>query len=133
MRLAVSVDWRDLWVGAYVAWARRTVYVCPLPCLVVAVSWGPPLCELEGCRRLGMACYLPDDWPSRPTEHLCPEHAVYAGYCAGCGVFTAGGPDDGRDLCETCRDQVEADCGDGDGWDDAPADLGGGDWPEIPF
>ena len=130
MRLSVSLDWRDLWVGAYLAWGRRTVYVCPLPCVVVAVSWGPPLCEHPDprCRRQGIACYLPDDAPGRPTEWLCPEHAVHAGYCAGCGCFTAGGPDDGRDLCEVCR----ADAG-GDDWDDVAAEMEAGDWPEIPF
>lgn len=27
--------WFDLWVGAYVDRAKRTLYVCPLPCVVL--------------------------------------------------------------------------------------------------
>ena len=29
--------WYDLWVGAYIDQAKRTLYICPLPTLLVAV------------------------------------------------------------------------------------------------
>ena len=34
MKLTVSLLWYDLWIGAYVDRVKRTVYVCPLPCVV---------------------------------------------------------------------------------------------------
>ena len=36
-RLSLRFAWYDLWVGAYVDTAKRTVYVCPLPC--VLITW----------------------------------------------------------------------------------------------
>lgn len=30
--------WFDLWVGAYIDVKNRTLYVCPLPCLVVTLE-----------------------------------------------------------------------------------------------
>jgi hypothetical protein len=32
--------WRDLWVGAYVDAAHKAVYLCPVPCLGVKITWG---------------------------------------------------------------------------------------------
>jgi hypothetical protein len=31
---SLRFKWYDLWVGAYVDHASRTLYVCPLPCLL---------------------------------------------------------------------------------------------------
>jgi hypothetical protein len=36
-RVSVFFAWYDLWVGAYVDRPNRTLYVCPLPCLVVKI------------------------------------------------------------------------------------------------
>ena len=32
--VTVRLLWYDLWVGVFVDRANRTVYVCPLPCVV---------------------------------------------------------------------------------------------------
>jgi hypothetical protein len=32
---SIRVKWYDLWVGAYVDHPTRTLYVCPLPCLLL--------------------------------------------------------------------------------------------------
>jgi hypothetical protein len=39
MQIAIGFNWRDLWVGAYVSKDKRTVFVCPLPCIVIAVGY----------------------------------------------------------------------------------------------
>ena len=39
-RVQVRFAWYDLWVGAYVDRAKRTLYVCPLPMLLVVVRLG---------------------------------------------------------------------------------------------
>lgn len=39
-RLRVFTAWYDLWVGVYVSVESKTVYVCPLPCVVIAYRWG---------------------------------------------------------------------------------------------
>lgn len=40
MNLRVKFAWYDLWVGAYIDRAKRTLYVCPLPMLLVEVHVG---------------------------------------------------------------------------------------------
>jgi len=34
--------WYDLWVGVFVDRPKRRIYVFPVPCLGVVVSWGRP-------------------------------------------------------------------------------------------
>ena len=34
MKLSVSLEWFDFWVGAYWDRKKRILYVCPLPCIV---------------------------------------------------------------------------------------------------
>lgn len=34
-RASVRFAWYDLWVGAFYDTAKRTLYVCPLPCLLL--------------------------------------------------------------------------------------------------
>jgi hypothetical protein len=38
-RVALITAWYDLWVGAYVDREGRKLYVLPLPCLGVVISW----------------------------------------------------------------------------------------------
>lgn len=38
MRISVFIAWYDLWIGAYWDRAKRTLYVCPVPCVVIKVS-----------------------------------------------------------------------------------------------
>lgn len=40
MSVRVFLAWFDLWVGAYWSSKHRTLYVCPLPCVVVAFQFG---------------------------------------------------------------------------------------------
>jgi len=40
MRIRVFFAWYDLWVGAYWSQQSRTLYLCPLPMLVVSVRFG---------------------------------------------------------------------------------------------
>jgi len=39
MTITLSFAWYDIWVGIYIDRARRAVYVCPLPCLVLKFQW----------------------------------------------------------------------------------------------
>jgi hypothetical protein len=39
MNVRVFFAWYDLWVGAFYERKARILYVCPLPCVVVRVSW----------------------------------------------------------------------------------------------
>ncbi len=38
-RVSVRFRWFDLWIGAYVDTKYRTVYVCPLPMIVIAIRY----------------------------------------------------------------------------------------------
>lgn len=40
-RIRLYFEPRDLWIGAYRDTAKRLLYVCPLPCLVVLIRLGP--------------------------------------------------------------------------------------------
>jgi hypothetical protein len=40
MRIRFFFAWYDLWVGAYWSSKSRTLYVCPLPCCVLALEFG---------------------------------------------------------------------------------------------
>lgn len=39
VRVRPMFAWYDLWVGVFIDRAKRRVYVFPLPCLGVVVSW----------------------------------------------------------------------------------------------
>ena len=65
---------------------------------------GPRVCEHSSCDRRGRGCWLPDDTEA-PTDWLCDEHAVAAGYCAACRTFWAGiesFDSSPTGLCENC-------------------------------
>lgn len=38
MRISLHWLWFDLWVGAFWDSAKRRLYVCPLPCVVIRVD-----------------------------------------------------------------------------------------------
>lgn len=38
MSIRVFIAWYDLWMGAYWDAKKRTLYVCPLPCVVIKLS-----------------------------------------------------------------------------------------------
>ena len=37
MSVSLRFAWYDLWIGAYVDRPNRTLYICPLPCVLVTV------------------------------------------------------------------------------------------------
>jgi hypothetical protein len=41
LRYSIRFAWYDLWVGAYWDAKAKTLYVCPLPCIVLRFSWLP--------------------------------------------------------------------------------------------
>jgi hypothetical protein len=40
MKIRPIFAWYDLWIGVYLDTARRRIYVLPLPCLGVVISYG---------------------------------------------------------------------------------------------
>lgn len=40
MSAGLSFAWYDLWVGAYWDRKTRTLYVCPLPCVLITLTFG---------------------------------------------------------------------------------------------
>jgi len=40
MKISASLLWYDLWVGIFVDRAKRIVYICPLPCVVIKIEAG---------------------------------------------------------------------------------------------
>jgi len=39
MTVRTFFAWYDLWIGAYWSVKDRTLYLCPLPCWVIAVTF----------------------------------------------------------------------------------------------
>lgn len=37
--ISVFFRWYDLWIGAYVDWPHRTIYICPLPTIGIKIRW----------------------------------------------------------------------------------------------
>lgn len=67
-------------------------------------------CAWRGCKQDGNPCWLPDDL-DKPSEWYCWRHMYQAGYCPGCGNFSAGieSFDFSRyELCDNCEWQVKA-------------------------
>jgi hypothetical protein len=48
MKITPFFRWYDLWVGAYWDRKARTLYVCPLPTIGVALRFGPESTSVEG-------------------------------------------------------------------------------------
>lgn len=38
MIVAIAFNWRDLWIGVYVSKDKRTVFICPIPCVVIGIA-----------------------------------------------------------------------------------------------
>jgi hypothetical protein len=34
--------WYDLWIGLYIDWSNKTVYICPIPMLGLKIDWRKP-------------------------------------------------------------------------------------------
>ena len=42
VRVSLDVLWYDAWIGAFWDRKQKTLYVCPLPCVVLKIEFGPP-------------------------------------------------------------------------------------------
>lgn len=40
MKFHAKIAWYDMWIGAFWDAAKRVLYVCPLPCLLLKFSFG---------------------------------------------------------------------------------------------
>ena len=40
MKVQLQWKWYDLWIGVFIDTKGKAVYVCPLPTVVIKVSWG---------------------------------------------------------------------------------------------
>jgi hypothetical protein len=38
MSVRLFFKWFDLWVGVYIDWPRRVIYVCPMPCFGIRIQ-----------------------------------------------------------------------------------------------
>jgi hypothetical protein len=38
MKIKIFFAWFDLWIGAYWSESSNTLYICPLPCCVIALK-----------------------------------------------------------------------------------------------
>lgn len=38
MKATLSFAWYDLWVGVYVDQAKRRLYICPIPCVLLTIQ-----------------------------------------------------------------------------------------------
>lgn len=85
MRIHIGFKWYDLWVGAYWDQKNRTLYVCPLPTLVLKFELGS-LVGKPGLRD-----------PEFPCQGYDPEGTRFFGYRE-CET-------DGHYLCQDCANR----------------------------
>lgn len=38
-QITIAFNWRDLWVGGYISKDKRTVFICPIPCIVIGIGY----------------------------------------------------------------------------------------------
>lgn len=41
MKATLAFKWYDLWVGLFVDTAKRRLYICPLPCILITIHLKP--------------------------------------------------------------------------------------------
>ena len=37
MKISLGFAWYDMWIGAFYDRSKRTLYVCPFPCVVIKI------------------------------------------------------------------------------------------------
>ena len=40
MKLSLHLKWYDLWIGAYIDCKQKTIFICPLPMIVIRINMG---------------------------------------------------------------------------------------------
>lgn len=68
MKVRIFIAWFDLWVGAYWSARNKTLYICPLPCCVIALQFkSRPMRMLDGwiCAKCGQWVYIEQFYCSR--------------------------------------------------------------------
>ncbi len=38
-KLKISFAWYDLWIGAFIDTDKRRIYICPIPTLLITISY----------------------------------------------------------------------------------------------
>lgn len=36
--ISIGLNWRDIWVGVYISKDHKTVFICPLPFIVIGIG-----------------------------------------------------------------------------------------------
>lgn len=47
MEITLFFAWYDCWVGAFYDQKKRTLYLCPLPCVVMKIKRMSPIAEAQ--------------------------------------------------------------------------------------
>lgn len=37
--ISIGINLRDLWIGVYVSKDYKTIFICPLPCIVIGIGY----------------------------------------------------------------------------------------------
>ena len=91
MQIKFFFAWYDLWIGAYWSKQKETLYICPLPCCVIALQFIPSdivrapfspseVASLDGYQRCGIGhpytCGIDSDDVLVATRDglYCPKH-----------------------------------------------------------
>jgi hypothetical protein len=72
MKVKVSFAWYDMWVGVFIDRAKRTVYICPLPCLLITIKRPiptPPLRYHTYREHLYVSGVCTCGWPPEDRRH----------------------------------------------------------------
>lgn len=77
MKIRLEFRWFDLWIGAYWSAKDRTLYLCPFPCVVLAIVLGSP--PAETTHPWAVAPGVAEDSQPRPKllKDLDPRYCDY--------------------------------------------------------
>lgn len=38
MKIKMFIAWFDIWIGMFIDKKNKTIYICPLPCIVIKIN-----------------------------------------------------------------------------------------------